>query len=235
MPLFRLNADMDFPPPHLAEDSGLLAIGGDLSPQRLIKAYSLGIFPWYAEDDPLLWWFTSPRLVLFPEELHIPQRLGRYWRKSSVKITSDLAFREVITRCRAVRTEKNEETWIHPELIQAYERLHQLGYAHSIECWQGEELVAGLYGVALDKVFFGESMYSGIPCGSQFALVALVKYLQKKRFQIIDCQMTTHHLLRFGAKEIQGQKFQHLIKRHIQTLAPQQKWTLSADRNTLQL
>lgn len=224
MPIFQLNEKIQFPPPEYAEDNGLLAIGGDLRPERLLMAYSQGIFPWYSQGDPILWWFTSPRLVLFPEEFKIPRRLARYVKTASVDITRDRAFSRVVSECAKIRTEQGEETWISPDMHQAYIILHQLGFAHSFECWQNNTLVGGLYGVALDQVFFGESMFSRVKCASQFALIALVEYVKSKNFQLIDCQMTTKHLLRFGAREISGREFQTHLKEHINNIIPYTNW-----------
>lgn len=224
MPVFRLNDQIQFPPPDLAEESGLLAIGGDLRPERLLMAYSKGIFPWYSPGDPLLWWFTSPRLVLFPEEFRIPKRLARYAKKSTVVITRDQAFSSVIGECAAIRTESGEETWITPEMKAAYTTLYSLGFAHSIECWQDDNLVGGLYGIALDRVFFGESMFSRTKCASQFALIALVNFLKRNKYRLIDCQMTTDHLLRFGAREISGNEFQSYLRSHIRDITPDKEW-----------
>lgn len=224
MPVFQLTQDIQFPPVILAEESGLLAIGGDLSAERLLCAYREGIFPWFSKGDPLLWWFTSPRLVIFPDEFHIPKRVSRYQRSSNITLTRDVAFTEVIQQCATTRTERGEETWIVDEMLEAYQNLHSLGYAHSVECWQNDKLVGGLYGVTLGKVFFGESMFSRIRCGSQFALIALLAYLKKENFQMIDCQMTTDHLLRFGAREITGSRFHTLLKLHICDISPQKNW-----------
>ncbi|PHR23145.1 MAG: leucyl/phenylalanyl-tRNA--protein transferase [Desulfotalea sp.] len=231
MPIFRLTDDIQFPPVDLAEDSGLLAVGGDLTSERLLCAYRDGIFPWFSIGDPLLWWFTSPRLVLFPKEFHIPKRVARYQRNCNFTITKDTAFAAVIQQCATIRTESGEDTWIIEEMKNAYEELHRLGYAHSVECWQNDTLVGGLYGVALGKVFFGESMFSRIRCGSQFALIALMKYLEKENYQMIDCQMTTNHLLRFGAREITGGAFHKLLKLHIPDILPQEHW-YSDEKNT---
>lgn len=224
MPIFRLNDQILFPHPDLAEDNGLLAVGGDLSPERLLTAYRFGIFPWYSPGDPLLWWFISPRLVIFVDEFHVPKRVARYRKKASVTITRDCAFTDVINECASVRTETGDRTWISPEIRSAFEKMHELGYAHSFECWQGEQLVGGLYGIALGRVFFGESMFSRIPCASQFALIALVEYLRKADYALIDCQMTTDHLLRFGAREISGKEFQHLLQSYIVDIKPQTSW-----------
>lgn len=233
MPIFQLNEQLQFPHPDYAEDNGLLAIGGDLRPERLLMAYSQGIFPWYSDGDPILWWFTSPRLVLFPSEFRIPKRLLRYAKKADVQITRDRAFDQVISACAKTRTEQAEDTWITTEMQESYTTLHRLGFAHSVECWEGELLVGGLYGIALGKVFFGESMFSRIKCGSQFALIALVKYLQNKNFQLIDCQMTTDHLLRFGAREISGQEFRTYLKKYITNFKPYDNWKNESDKNDM--
>lgn len=224
MPIFRLTDQIQFPHPQYAEENGLLAIGGDLRPERLLSAYSQGIFPWFSIGDPILWWFTSPRLVIFPEEFRVPRRVTRYAKNASLAITRDQAFARVISECAAVRTEHRTETWISPEMQAAYTTLHQLGFAHSVECWQDGLLVGGLYGIALDRVFFGESMFSRIKCASQFALIALVEYLKSRNCQMIDCQMTTNHLLRFGAREISGREFRRHLKENINTIIPYDHW-----------
>jgi len=225
MPVFKLTAQHFFPPPALAEPNGLLAVGGDLSPGRLIQAYANGIFPWYSEDDPILWWFTSPRLVIFPEIFHIPKRLERYYRKPLFHVTFDQAFIRVIDECAGIRTEKHEETWITREMRDAYIELHRLGYAHSVECWdEDKKLAGGLYGIALDRIFFGESMFSRKNNGSKIALIALVNYVKKMGFRLIDCQMTTPHLLKFGAIEIPGDEFSKLLTENIINTSPSRGW-----------
>ena len=225
MPVFRLTEKILFPLPELAESSGLLAVGGDLSPERLVAAYRQGIFPWNAESEPLLWWFTSPRLVLFPDELKVSKRLARYLKNSGFSFSLDKAFSEVIGMCANIRSAKRRETWISEEMQQAYIRLHENGYAHSVETWQNGILVGGLYGVALDRVFFGESMFSVVANGSKAAFVQLVTYLRKRDFQLIDCQMTTQHLLHFGAREIPGHLFTDLLRTYIHTTNPHGLWT----------
>jgi leucyl/phenylalanyl-tRNA---protein transferase len=224
MPVFQLTEKIVFPRPDLAEENGLLAIGGDLSPERLIVAYRAGIFPWFSRNDPILWWFTSPRLVLFPDEFRVSKRLVRDIKKPLYTITMDRAFEQVISACARVRTDKHEPTWISPEIHTAYCTLHQLGYAHSVECWQENQLAGGLYGIVLDRVFFGESMCTILKNGSKLALAALVEFLKKKNIQLIDCQMTTSHLLGFGAREISGIEFQRHLKLLIKTLSPDGVW-----------
>lgn len=224
MPVFELTDKIVFPHPDLAEDTGLLAIGGDLRPERLVKAYQNGIFPWFSEGDPLLWWFTSPRLVLFTDELHVTKRLARTIRRHPFEITFDQDFHQVISECATNRTEKGEQTWILNNMQSAYLRLHELGYCHSVECWQGSKLAGGLYGIRLDNVFFGESMFTRITDASKIAFVALIEHLRKKGVKLIDCQMTTQHLLSFGAKEISGKQFQQLLAKHIKSTQPDGKW-----------
>jgi len=224
MAVFRLNNQIIFPSPDLAEESGLLAIGGDLSPERLIAGYRLGIFPWFSKGDPILWWFTSPRLVLFLDEFRIPKRLKRYQKKTTIQITRDMNFSQVIKACAETRIQSDEETWIVKEMQQAYITLHKMGYAHSIECKIDDTLVGGLYGIALDKVFFGESMFSLTSNSSKFALIELVCYLKKMGFQLIDCQMTTDLLLNFGAREVTGKEFQAQLRSYINNITPKGPW-----------
>ncbi len=224
MPVFQLTDEIIFPHPDLAEENGLLAIGGDLSPTRLVAGYKAGIFPWYSQNDPILWWFTSPRLVIYPGEFRIPKRLERYLRKPLFEVSMDHAFEQVIAACANVRRDKEEGTWITEEMQEAYCRLHYLGYAHSVECWHGDQLAGGLYGVALDRVFFGESMFTVLSNSSKVALASLVKYLIKRDYQLIDCQMTTEHLVNFGACEISGKKFQKHLQTFITTTSPGGVW-----------
>ncbi len=232
MPIFRLNNQYIFPPPELAEESGLLAVGGDLHPERLIAAYKVGIFPWFSDGDPLLWWFTSPRLVLFPDEFKVPKRVQRYRRNSDVQITFDQDFERVINACANSRIRSGEETWIVEKMKKAYIKLHELGYAHSVECWQEDNLTGGLYGIALDKVFFGESMFSERSNSSKFALIELVSLLKKKDFKLIDCQMTTTHMVSFGAREISGKDFQKQLQLHIENTTPNGYWHNDTQKRT---
>ncbi|MBF0162407.1 MAG: leucyl/phenylalanyl-tRNA--protein transferase [Magnetococcales bacterium] len=219
MGVFQLSSRPVFPSPTLAEANGLLAVGGDLSPQRLLAAYAAGIFPWYSEGQPLLWWSPDPRLVLYPERFHASRTLRKSLRRQSFSVTFDRDFPQVIGHCRRCRQATG--TWITPEMEQAYIRLHQLGYAHSVESWlvtEGEEpvLAGGLYGVALGGCFFGESMFYRHADGSKVAFAALAERLRDQGFSLIDCQMTTEHLLRLGAEEIPRahflQQLQHALR-----------------------
>ena len=197
----------------LTEPDGLLAIGGDLSTPRLLSAYHQGIFPWYNEDQPILWWSPNPRAVLFPEELKISRSLRKTLRKNLFEFRFDTAFARVLHACAAPRA-KQDGTWITREMAQAYEQMHRLGYAHSVEVWQGQELVGGLYGIALGQVFFGESMFSRVSDASKVALVALVERMQKHKFQLIDCQVASAHLSSLGARNIPRKEFSALLKVH---------------------
>ncbi len=226
MPVFRLEKnELFFPPPELAEPDGLLAVGGDLSPARILAAYQQGIFPWYSGKEPILWWSLSPRLVLFPDEFHLPRSLAKTIRRGIYQVSADTAFAEVITACAAVRAKTG--TWITPEMQQAYIRLHELGFAHSVECRFEGELVGGLYGICLDKMFFGESMFSRKTDASKVALAALVNHVQRLGIQAIDCQMTTDHLLRFGSRELNRQDFFELLDQLIRRIEPQEQWRLT--------
>ena len=226
MPFFQLTDDILFPAPEFAEPDGLLAIGGDLSHPRLITAYRQGIFPWYSDGEPILWWSPAPRLVLFPEQFHLPRRLARTIRKQVFQVTADTAFADVIASCGSLRKESGEGTWITEEMKDAYIHLHELGFAHSIECWCKGELAGGLYGVCLDRVFFGESMFSRKTDASKVALATLVRHAEDIGIRAIDCQMSTAHLLRFGSREIDREEFQEILEQFIQTITPQKKWRL---------
>lgn len=219
MPLFQLDQNLIFPPPELAEPDGLLAIGGDLSPARLLLAYRQGIFPWYSPGQPILWWAPSPRLVLFPSEIHISRRLGRKIRQEAFVVSSDTAFDEVVAECAHIRQEQGEGTWIDEAMREAYGCLHRLGHAHSVECRRQGKLVGGLYGVALGRVFFGESMFSREPDASKVALVHLAGKLQEAGYHLIDCQMATAHLERLGARLLPGREFYRIVARETRDAA----------------
>ena len=211
----------------LSEPDGLLAVGGDLSVERLIAAYQQGIFPWYSEGQPILWWSPDPRMVLEPKDIKVSRSLAKTIRKQEFKITFDKSFREVITACSESRLEKGtiqDETWILDEMIEAYVQLHEQGYAHSIECWQNEKLVGGLYGIAIGKVFFGESMFSRVSDASKIAFVSLAKQLEQWGFNLIDCQVYTSHLESLGASMISRQQFISLLKENTIHSFENKKW-----------
>ncbi len=199
-----LTADTPFP--HVAqalkEPNGLLAGGGDLSPQRLLAAYRRGIFPWYSAGEPILWWSPDPRMVLFPGALRITRSLAKTLRNADYRVTLDSAFAQVIAACAATPRPGQNGTWITREMQQAYLRLHALGYAHSVETWRGGQLVGGLYGVAIGRAFCGESMFSHVTDASKIALAHLCRFLAERGFGIIDCQMETAHLTSLGARPI---------------------------------
>ncbi len=212
MSCYRLDDELWFPPIAEAEDYGLLAVGGDLSVERLLFAYSLGIFPWYNAGEPILWWSPDPRCILIPEQLHISRSLRRFMNKQPYRISMNENFSGVIYWCRRMRaTLDGRGTWITPEMVSAYKRLHELGFAHSVECWQGDDLVGGIYGVCIGRSFFGESMFSREVNGSKVALVTLVQHLQQRGFVMLDCQQTSDHLVSMGAHEVPRERFQELL------------------------
>ncbi|MGB5261233.1 MAG: leucyl/phenylalanyl-tRNA--protein transferase [Gammaproteobacteria bacterium] len=207
------NPDIYFPDVEhaLLEPDGLLAIGGDLRPERLLYAYQNGIFPWYGPDQPILWWSPDPRLVLFPDRLHVSRSLAKTLRQERFTVTFDTAFEHVIHECAAPRRGQ-AGTWITDEMQQAYIQMHHLGYVHSVECWQGGRLVGGLYGLAMGRVFFGESMFTRVADASKVGFVTLVRQLQRWGYRLIDCQVHTGHLESLGATLIPRQKFTGLLK-----------------------
>ena len=207
----------------LTEPDGLLAAGGCLSPQRLVNAYQQGIFPWYSAGEPILWWSPDPRLVLFPEKLKTSRSLKKTIRKQVFTITFDQAFSQVMQYCAAPRKTETG-TWISEEIYQAYNQLHQQGIAHSIEAWFDDELVGGLYGVAIGQVFFGESMFHKQTDASKVAFYHLVLQLSEWGYKLIDCQVHTHHLTRFGAEEIERKQFVSHLKRFCSVQAHKQAW-----------
>lgn len=209
MPVFALSRSLRFPDPELAEPEGLLAVGGDLSVPRLVHAYASGVFPWYSEGHPILWWSPDPRLVLDigPEGVRAPRRLARYLRAAGFSCTIDRAFDRVIRACADTPRPGQSGTWLLPEMIEAYEALHAAGFAHSCEVWRDGELAGGIYGVALGRAFFGESMFHAVPHASKAALLALCGQLGAWGFEFLDCQQTTPHMLALGAREISRREF----------------------------
>lgn len=209
----------EFPHPDnaLREPDGLLAAGGDLSPKRIINAYLNGIFPWYNQGQPILWWSPNPRAVLFPEKLHVSKSLKKLIKKNKFTTTINQAFEQVIYSCAETPRKDQDGTWITNDMQQAYLELHELGFAHSAECWLGDQLVGGLYGLALGKVFFGESMFSHHSNASKIAFVHLLDELKKSDYALIDCQVTTDHLISLGAEEIPRKQFLELVKQHTQS------------------
>lgn len=215
---------MEFPPAWLARSDGLLCIGGDLSTERLLLAYQNGIFPWFSENEPILWWSPDPRLVLFPKDINISRSLKKIIRKNPFRITLDTAFEETIVSCAQPRKESDGGTWLVEEMIDAYIELHYQGHAHSVEAWRGDRLVGGLYGINLGCAFFGESMFSFESNASKVALVALARHLSSHGFDFIDCQVTTDHLLNMGAVEISRQRFLDFLERALSREPDRNVW-----------
>lgn len=220
--------DYEFPPPHLAldEPNGLLAAGGDLSPKRVLAAYRQGIFPWFNPGEPILWWSPSPRTVIYPTQLHISRSLRKTLRQKLYRVTLDLVFGQVMRACAQPRVGA-QGTWISPEIIAAYTELHRQGFAHSVEVWRGEELVGGLYGIALGRMFFGESMFSRADNASKVGFAHLVRQLIDWEFQLIDCQVANDHLFSLGAVEIPRDSFQQMLLDFTQRPALPGPWTLA--------
>lgn len=212
MTIFLLSDEyLTFPDPRHAESDGLLAVGGDLSSHRLVSAYSKGIFPWYGPSSPILWWSPDPRMTLFPSELHVNKRLARTVRCDRFRVTMDQAFQEVIEGCATTRRPEGEGTWLVPEMIEAYEDLYDEGMAHSCEAWDGDELAGGVYGVAMGRAFFAESMFYRVSNASKTALVWLIKFLESQGFKLVDCQQVTPHSARFGAVELDRMEFMNRL------------------------
>jgi leucyl/phenylalanyl-tRNA---protein transferase len=214
MALFALDTELIFPPVHLAEPDGLLAIGGDLGTERLLLAYRNGIFPWY-EGDHILWWCPDPRFVLIPSELKVSKSMGQLLKRQTFTFTINKAFPEVIANCKMISRRGQNGTWITEEIREAYTRMHQLGFAHSAEVWQNDELVGGLYGIRMGQLFFGESMFSKVSNASKYAFISYVQHLMTENVQLIDCQVYTEHLESLGARMMARQNFVQLLKKLI--------------------
>ena len=216
------SAHIGFPPTHQAlnEPNGLLAAGGALTPEWLLCAYQQGIFPWYNEGDPILWWSPAPRMVIYPAELHMSRSLRKAIRKLDYTVTINHDFDGVISACSDPRPAQGGEdagdTWINPEMLRAYNRLHRLGFAHSVEVWQDKQLVGGLYGIAIGQVFFGESMFSRVNNASKIAIGHLAHYLREIDYRLIDCQVHNSHLESLGGVEITREDFENTLSKHAQ-------------------
>jgi len=214
MPLFVLDKELAFPPAHLAEPDGLLAMGGDLSPERLLLAYKSGIFPWY-EGDHILWWCPDPRFVLFPGDLKISKSIKPLLKKNEFDFTINKAFAKVIHQCKKIKRPGQQGTWITDEVEKAFIKMHKLGFAHSAEVWKNGELAGGLYGIKLGKVFFGESMFSKQTNASRYAFIKYVQQLKEEGIQLIDCQIYTEYLESMGAAMILREDFIRLLRERI--------------------
>jgi leucyl/phenylalanyl-tRNA--protein transferase len=228
MPVFRLDERLQFPPVHLAED-GLLALGGDLRPERLLLGYTQGIFPWYAENLPILWHSPDPRMVMTTQDLVVQRSLRKAIRKRPYELRMDTAFLRVLEGCSSVPRPGQSGTWLIPEMVEAYTRLHELGFAHSIEAWAGGELAGGLYGVSLGAAFFGESMFARAPDASKIAFTAAVRQLDAWGIGLIDCQVHTEHLERFGAYEVPRLDYLEMLRIALDQPTRRGKWALELD------
>jgi leucyl/phenylalanyl-tRNA--protein transferase len=208
MPVFHISEDQPFfPDPSLADHQGLIGIGGNLEAPTLLAAYEQGIFPWYNEHDPILWWSPDPRFVLYPSDLKVSKSMRPYFNQEKFTVSFDKAFEYVIRACARIPRYGQASTWITNEMMEAYIQLHRLGYAHSVEVWEGGKLAGGLYGVSLGKIFFGESMFTLRPNASKFGFISMVRVLQERNFTLIDCQQETKHLASLGAKGVPRQEF----------------------------
>jgi leucyl/phenylalanyl-tRNA---protein transferase len=226
-----LEPDTPFPPldAALAEPNGLLAASIDLTPRRLLDAYSRGIFPWYSGDQPVLWWSPDPRMVLFVDEFRIARSLRKRLKHPTFEVRVDTAFRPVIEACADVPRPGQSGTWITPAIVEAYTALHERGNAHSVEAWRNGELVGGLYGVAIGRIFFGESMFAREPDASKVALVRLVEILRALGVPLIDCQQETVHLASFGARPIPRRQFAEHVAALVHSISNAAPWTITAD------
>jgi leucyl/phenylalanyl-tRNA--protein transferase len=225
MPVYRLRSDPAFPPPSEAEPSGLLAVGGDLSAERLLRAYALGIFPWY-EKPPILWFSPDPRMVIEPAALHASRRLRRTLRQGRLTLRLDTACADVIQSCARVERAGERGTWITPDMIRAYSALHERGFVHSCEAWQGDALVGGVYGVSLGSAFFAESMFHAARDASKAALTALVWQLEAWGFTLFDCQLPTPHLASLGARPWPRERFLAALAAALEAPTRQGRWSL---------
>lgn len=226
MTVYRLPREVVFPDPREAEEDGLLAVGGDLSVDRLLTAYASGIFPWFTRGTTPYWFSPDPRLVLQPAALHVPRSLARTLRQGAFRVTADQAFERVIRACASARRPGQRGTWISAAMLEGYLGLHQAGFAHSFEAWQGAALVGGLYGVSLGAAFFGESMFAERPDASKAAFVRGVELLASRGFGLVDCQVTTEHLVRFGAEEWPRERYLTALEAALQAPTWRGAWTL---------
>jgi leucyl/phenylalanyl-tRNA--protein transferase len=212
--LHHVTNELYFPPVDKAIDEGLLAYGGDLSPERLMLAYRSGIFPWFEDTQPILWWSPDPRMVLFPDELVVSKSMRNILNRGIFKVTFNTDFREVISNCKEIKRDGQNGTWITEEMRNAYCRLHELGFAKSVEVWQDDKLVGGLYGIDLGHIFCGESMFSKVSNASKVGFIALVNELKSKNYKLLDCQVYNEHLESLGCREIERNKFLEILKRN---------------------
>jgi leucyl/phenylalanyl-tRNA---protein transferase len=224
MPVYALTNELRFPDPERASRDGLLAVGGDLRVERLLLAYQLGIFPWYDDDSPILWWSPPRRCVMAPATFHVSRSLQRVLRREHFAVTFDHAFPAVIRACGATRIAEGKGTWIVPDMVDAYCALHDVGFAHSAEAWCDGQLAGGIYGVSLGRAFFGESMFTQITNGSKVAFAALAKKLAEWEFSLIDCQITNPHLQRLGSYEVSRKEFLRQLTQALTFPTRRGKW-----------
>lgn len=228
---------IDFPGPNESNEDGIIASGGNLSPGMLLSAYSQGVFPWYNEDEPILWWNPNPRCVLFPEKLHVSMRMERKLRNGHFVVRSDSNFNEVIKNCAGIKRRHEDGTWINTDIIKSYGKLHELGWAHSIEAFipseSGMVLAGGLYGVSLGRCFFGESMFSSVTDASKTAFINMVRALAALGIEMIDCQISTPHLLSLGAEDIPRTEYMRMLDSLLQFPDLKGKWKLFSQKNDI--
>lgn len=227
--MFQLGNDIVFPPVEYADEHGLLAYGGDLSPERLLLAYRQGIFPWYAQGQPILWWCPEPRMVIYPQALHISRSLRKSLKQNCFSVTLDTCFRDIMEACANSRIASGEGTWILPEMVEAYCNLHRAGFAHSVEVWHDGELAGGMYGVSLGRAFFGESMFSYQTNASKTAMAYLCAQLTRWDFGLLDCQVANPHLVRMGGVELSRGDFMAKLQKLRRFPARRGKWVLDSD------
>jgi leucyl/phenylalanyl-tRNA--protein transferase len=213
--MILLSSEIWFPDPEQTHESGIIAVGGDLSPKRLILAYKSGIFPWYSEDEPILWWCPEERMVLFPEKLHISKSMRPYLNKEAFEVTFNQSFEDVITECSKIERKGQKGTWLTKDMIESYIQLYQSGYAQSVEVWRNGRLVGGLYGIYLKRqnIFCGESMFSKVSNASKYAFIKMVEHFQAKGVKLIDCQVYTKHLESLGAEIIDRNEFLRILNK----------------------
>lgn len=224
MPVYRLDQRLVFPPAERADENGILAVGGDLRPERLLLAYEQGIFPWYEEGLPILWHSPNPRYVLLTDKLHVPKSLDKQLRRAPYRVAFDERFRDVMKACADARRPGQRGTWITDDMLDAYCHLHELGFAHSAEAYDGDTLVGGLYGVSLGAVFFGESMFATAPDASKIAFVTLARSLAAWGIDLIDCQVETAHLERFGAEAWPRKTYLNELRRRLDHPTRKGRW-----------
>lgn len=230
MPVYWLSEHAQgFPDPEGANRDGIVAIGGDLSPDRLLLAYEQGLFPWFNEGDPILWWSPDPRFVLFPSELKVAKSMRPYFNQRKFGLSYDRDFRQVIEKCQQTYRPGQGGTWITDDMLNAYCTLHEMGYAHSVEVWLEDELVGGLYGIALGKVFFGESMFAQVSNASKFGFIGLVRRLRDRGYTLVDCQQETRHLASLGARPISRSDFLRKLHHNPLQHTEKGKWSIEPE------